>query len=309
MVSHGGNGHSNGHASHGEKDTHAAGHGHDANGHGHGDSTFEVRVLRQDAPGQPSYWERHKVEYEHDMNVISVLQRIAAQGRTSDGRSVTPVAWDCNCLEEVCGACTMVINGRVRQACSALVDKLLADNPGEIELQPMSKFPVVRDLMVDRQRLFRALTKVKAWIPIDGYYDMGPGPRQSPADQESSYPLSQCMSCGCCLEACPQYVKTDVERAEGESEGAFEDRKNREFDRSFVGAHAISQAVLFNSHPTGKAQAGERLDALSAPGGIQVCGNAQNCVAVCPKQIPLTTSIAKAGRAVTLHSIGKWFSS
>ena len=100
-----------------------------------------MRILRQDGPGQPSYWERHRVEYESDMNVISVLQRIAAQAKTVDGKHVAPVAWDCNCLEEVCGACTMVINGRVRQACSALVDRLLDDNPGEIELRPMTQVP------------------------------------------------------------------------------------------------------------------------------------------------------------------------
>ena len=111
--------------------------------------------------------------------MISVLQRIAEQPRTIDGRHVTPVAWDCNCLEEVCGACTMVINGRVRQACSALVHKLLEEQPGEIEVRPMSKFPVTRDPLVDRGRLFRALKKVKAWIPADGYYDLGPGPLQS----------------------------------------------------------------------------------------------------------------------------------
>src|SRR6476661_5086879 len=72
-----------------------------------------VRVLRQDGPGQPSYWERHQVPYEDNMNVISVLQRIAAQARTVEGQEVAPVAWDCGCLEEVCGSCTMVINGRV----------------------------------------------------------------------------------------------------------------------------------------------------------------------------------------------------
>ena len=120
---------------------------------------FEVRILRQDAPGEQSYWQRHKVAYERDMNVISVLQRIAAQATTIDGDKVAPVAWDCNCLEEVCGACTMVINGRARQACSALVDRLLEDNSEEIELRPMQKFPVIRDLVVDRRRLFRALGK------------------------------------------------------------------------------------------------------------------------------------------------------
>jgi len=269
--------------------------------------TFEVKVLRQDGPGEPSYWERHRVPYERDMNVISVLQRIAAQAETADGREVAPVVWDCNCLEEVCGACTMLVNGRVRQACTALVDKLLVDNPEEIELRPMTKFPVVRDLLVARERLFRALKRVKAWIPVDGYYDLGPGPRQSQEEQQQAYPLSECMSCGCCLDACPQYAKIEVTRREGESEADYETRKNTAYEGGFVGAHAISQAMLFNTHPTGRMNAGERLDALSAPGGIQLCGNAQNCVAVCPKKIPLTTSIARAGRAVTLRAIKSWF--
>ena len=109
-------------------------------------SHMEVRVLRQDGPGQPSYWQRHRVEYESDMNCISVLQKIAEQATTVDGREVAPVAWECNCLEEVCGACTMVVNGRVRQACTALVDRLMTHRPGEIELRPMTKFPVLREI-------------------------------------------------------------------------------------------------------------------------------------------------------------------
>lgn len=289
----------NGHDDHGGHDHHG---GHAAHPH-----TFEVRILRQDGPGQESYWERHQVTYEPEMNVISVLQRIAAQATTADGKKVAPVAWDCNCLEEVCGACTMVINGKVRQSCSALVDRLLEDRPGEIELTPMSKFPVIRDLCVDRSRLFRALQKVKAWIPADGYYDQGAGPRISQEAQETMYPLSECMSCGCCLEACPQYLKIELDQAPGESNEAFEARKNEAYDRGFVGAHAISQAMLFNTNPTGQNNANQRLDALMAEGGIQDCGNAQNCVAVCPKKIPLTTSIGRAGRATTVRMIQKWF--
>ncbi len=268
---------------------------------------FEVRILRQDAPGATSYWERHRVAHEPDMNVISVLQRVAANARSLDGREVAPVAWDCNCLEEVCGACTMLVNGKTRQACSALVDSLLQENPGEIELQPMSKFPVVRDLCVDRQRLFRGLEKVKAWVPVDGYFDLGPGHPITRAQQESDYPLSQCMSCGCCLEACPQYNQIDVLRHDDESDEEYQARKNAAYDKAFVGAHAISQTMLFNDHPVGSVLTDERIDALKAEGGIQVCGNAQNCVAVCPKEIPLTTSIARAGRSVTLHTIKNWF--
>ena len=110
-------------------------------------SSFDVVILRQDGPGRPSYWERHRVEHESDMNVISALQKIAARARTAEGRPVAPVAWECNCLEEICGACTMLVNGRVRQACTALVDRLLEDRPDRIELRPMSKFPVIRDLV------------------------------------------------------------------------------------------------------------------------------------------------------------------
>jgi succinate dehydrogenase / fumarate reductase iron-sulfur subunit len=269
--------------------------------------SFEVRVLRQDTPGSRSYWQRFRVPYEPEMNVISVLQRIAAQAQTIDDRPTTPIAWDCNCLEEVCGACTMVINGRVRQACSALVDRLLQEDEREIELRPMTKFPVLRDLVVDRARLFHALERVRAWVDVDGYYDQGPGPRQSQDDQEASYPLSQCMSCGCCLEACPQYHRIELLPLAGESDEAFAARTRQAYSTAFLGAHAISQAVLFNHHPTGKMNASQRLDALEAPGGLQVCGNAQNCVAVCPKNIPLTRSIARAGRETTIHSIKKWF--
>ena len=268
---------------------------------------FEVRILRQDGPGEGSYWERHRVPYESDMNVISVLQKVAANAKASDGRQVAPVAWDCNCLEEVCGACTMVINGKVRQACSALVDKLLTDEPTEIELRPMNKFPVVRDLIVDRGRLFHNLKRVKAWIPVDGYYNAGPGPRQSIAEQSVAYPLSECMSCGCCLDACPQFAKIEVEPRAKETEEQFAARKAETYNEGFLGAHAISQAILFNTHPTGKNNYGERLDALMSIGGVQQCGNAQNCVAVCPKSIPLTESIAKAGRALTVHAIKKIF--
>ena len=242
-----------------------------------------VHVQRQDSPESSRYRQTFTVAYEPGLNITSVLQRVAAHPVTVDGEQVSPVAYDACCLEEVCGACTMRINGQVRQACSALVDGLLADEP-EITLEPMTKFPVVRDLLVNRTRLFDALEKVKAWAPVDGYWDRGSGPTMSQTDQEFSYPLSRCMSCGCCLEACPQY--NDKE--------------------DFLGPHAISQALLFNTIPAGKAAAGERLDVLAGFGGIAACGNAQNCVKVCPKEIPLTVSIARAGRDTTLHAIKSW---
>lgn len=255
--------------------------------------TIRFTIKRCDGPGKPSRWETFKVTVnEPASNVISCLQQIASNPTTVDGKKSTPVVFDSGCLEEVCGACTMVINGRVRQSCSCLVDDYAPNEGDEITLEPMSKFPVVRDLWVDRARLFHNLKRVKGWVPIDGTYYLGAGPRELPQKQETRYVLSTCMSCGCCLEACPQFLQ--------------EPDKN-EWDTSFVGAHAISQARLFNLHETGKQLAGDRLDALMGPGGVTDCGNAQNCVKVCPKNIPLTESIGAMGRAVTVHSIKKFF--
>jgi succinate dehydrogenase / fumarate reductase iron-sulfur subunit len=72
-----------------------------------------------------------------------------------------------------------------------------------------------------------------------------------------------------------------------------------QLDNEFIGAAAISQARLFNMNPTGKLNAEDRIRGLMAEGGIQDCGKAQNCVEVCPKEIPLTTSIAEMNREVT----------
>ncbi len=268
---------------------------------------IRVRVLRQDAPAEESYWQQFAIPYEPNMNIISVLQRIAAISKSQDGRKVPPVAWDCACLEEVCGSCAMLINGRARMACSSLVDNLFEETPGEIELRPLSKFPVVRDLSVDRGRIFNSLERVKAWVPVDDSYDHGPGPRISPEEQEDAYPLTTCISCGCCMEACPQFNKIETVQREGETDDDFDIRKQTAYDQQFLGPHAISQAVLFNGHPTGSMNADERMQALTGRGGIQMCGNAQNCVAVCPKRIPLTRSIARAGRAATVWAIKKFF--
>jgi succinate dehydrogenase / fumarate reductase iron-sulfur subunit len=254
---------------------------------------IRFRIRRQDRPGKPPRWETFRVPVEPGANVISCLQWIAANPATEDGRTTTPVVWDSGCLEEVCGACTMVINGRVRQSCSCLIDQYAPHEGDTITLEPMSKFPVVRDLMVDRQRLFRALIQIRAWSPIDGTYDLGAGPPDKPDHQQMRYKLSECMSCGCCLEACPQYHLEPDEPV---------------WATAFIGAHAISQARLFNEHPTGKVLAAARLDALQGRGGISDCGNAQNCVQVCPKKIPLTESIGAVGRALTVHSFRKFFS-
>ena len=243
--------------------------------------TVQLRIRRQDGPGEPSYWQEFAVPYSANMNVLTALGEIRKHPQTVDGKTVAPVVWESSCLEEVCGACSMRINGKPRQGCSALIDNL--DEP--IVLEPMSRFPIVRDLMVDRSAMFDSLRKVKAWVPIDGTHDLGPGPRQAPRDQSWMYVLSRCMTCGCCLDACPQVSDKT----------------------GFMGAAIISQVRLFNANPSGALHKDARLEALLGPGGIADCGNAQNCVKVCPKEIPLTQSISEMGRDTMAYSLRKFF--
>ena len=243
--------------------------------------TVIIKIKRQLTPDARATWEEFEIAHRPNMNITSALMDIAANPVTRDGKKTTPVTYDSNCLEEVCGSCAMLINGKARMACSALLDHL--DQP--IKLEPFSKFPVVRDLAVDRSVLFENLKKVKAWVPVDGTYDLGAGPRQTAEAQEAAYPLSRCISCCCCMEACPQFT-----------EGT-----------GFVGAATISQVRLFNTHPTGAALQRERLSALMGDGGIQDCGYAQNCVEICPKDIPLTKSISEVGGQVMKQAIGDLF--
>ena len=247
---------------------------------------IEVTVVRQDSAESAPYEEVFNVEYKPRMNVISALMAIQANPVNAAGKTVAAPAWDHACLEEVCGSCTVRVNGRVRQACSALIDKVTTLEGGvrRLHLAPMSKFPTVRDLVVDRSLMFENLKKIQGWIPIDGTYDIGAGPRLSQKEQQLAYDFSRCMSCGCCLEACPQVSEKSA----------------------FIGPAALGQVRLFNSHPTGALNKEDRLEAISGPDGIASCGNAQNCVQVCPKEIPLTRAIAELHRDTTIYRVKKW---
>jgi len=245
--------------------------------------TVRFIITRQDNPNSAPYEEEFELPYRPNMNVISSLMEIRRNPVNAKGEKTTPITWDMNCLEEVCGACSMVINGKPRQACSALVDKL--EQP--VRLAPMRTFPVVRDLQVDRSRMFDSLKKVKAWIPIDGTYDLGEGPRMPEKKRQWAYELSKCMTCGVCLEACP----------------------NVNSKSDFIGPAPLSQVRLFNAHPTGAMNKDERLEAIMGDGGLANCGNSQNCVQSCPKGIPLTTSIASLNRATTFQMFKNFFGS
>lgn len=249
------------------------------------EKSYVLKIYR----GQPGhqYWEEFELPIIPHANIITALMEIQRKPINRKGVKVEPVVWESGCLEEVCGSCSMLINGKPRQACTALIASLLANaKDNVITLAPFTKFPLVRDLIVDRSAMFENLKKVHAWIEIDPSYDRGPGPKISQEKQEVMYTLSTCMTCGCCVEACPQMNKKS----------------------KFVGPQIVSQVRLFNDNPVGALEKGKRLDPMLEEGGISDCGNAQNCQKVCPKEIPLLDSIASISRDATMHAIKKLFS-
>ncbi|MFS8070066.1 MAG: 4Fe-4S dicluster domain-containing protein, partial [Byssovorax sp.] len=102
--------------------------------------------------------------------------------------------------------------------------------------------------------------------------------------QEERYPLSRCMTCGCCVEACPQYSDASP----------------------FIGPAALNQVRLFNLHPSGAMHKNARLESVMGEGGVADCGKAQNCVEVCPKEIPLVDSISVVARETTKRMLFGW---
>lgn len=246
---------------------------------------YILKVYRGN-PGK-QYWEEFELKLIPYVNIISALMEIQQNPINRQGKKVTPVVWEQGCLEEVCGSCSMLINGKPRQACTALVHRIIEDTGSNvITLAPFSKFPLVRDLIVDRSSMFENLKRIKGWIEAEGSFSQGPGPKVSPEKQEVMYSISRCMTCGCCVEACPQSNSHS----------------------KFIGPQIFSQVRYFNAHPTGKINKKERLQVMMEEGGVGDCGNAQNCQRVCPRDVPLTDSIAAIGRDVTLQAIKDVFS-
>jgi succinate dehydrogenase / fumarate reductase iron-sulfur subunit len=248
--------------------------------------TYILKIFRGTTGHQ--YWEEFEFPRSPHANVISSLMEIQRNPVNRAGDKTTPVAWEQACLEEVCGSCSMLVNGKPRQSCTALIEPYIhATGSTTITLAPFTKFPLIRDLYVDRTSMFESLKKVRGWISADGTWDSHAfGPKISPEVQEAMYVLSTCMTCGCCSESCPQVN-----------------------DRSeFMGPAAMSQIRLFNSNPTGALEKSDRLHAAQGEDGIAGCGNAQNCVRVCPKNIPLTESLALIGREASKQAIRDFLS-
>lgn len=180
-----------------------------------------------------------------------------------------PVAFDHDCREGICGACSMVVNGQAhgpeRGATTCQLHLRSFADGDEVYVEPWraAAFPVVKDLVCDRSAFDRVIqaggfVSVSTGGAPDG--NAVPVPKQS---QERAMDAAECIGCGACVAACPNASAM-----------------------LFVSAKVGHLGNL----PQGRAEQRDRVKAMVAAHdreGFGHCTNIAECEAACPKQISM----------------------
>ena len=156
---------------------------------------YILDILRRERGGE-SFCQRFEYETENESDTVATAPTKLNEKDdlvSADGSPARRIEWECSCLQKKCGACAMVICGRPRLACGAV----LSEFTGEITLEPLRKFPVVCDLVVDRSVLFENLKTLRLWLGSNAEFSEKYG--------ELAFEASECIQCGCCLEICPNF--------------------------------------------------------------------------------------------------------
>lgn len=156
---------------------------------------YLIKILRRKSADDKPFWQTFSFETElKNATAATALSEINSKEKNDK------IIWECSCLQKKCGACAMVINGKPKLACDALLSEL-ANKNGEIIIEPLKKFPVIADLAVDRSILYENLKTIKVWLNKDTN-------ENTYADENKNdilYEASRCLQCGCCLEICPNF--------------------------------------------------------------------------------------------------------
>lgn len=157
---------------------------------------YKVRIRRQENQKSDSYWQEFEFGGSENSSIAAVLNELNSRSPLTDacGNTAAPIGWECSCMVRKCGACAMLINGLPRLACSTFLNMLKSST---VTLEPLSKFPLVRDLIVDRSFLFENLKKLNLWLESEAY--------MIEFTHEPRYQSARCLMCGCCLEVCPNF--------------------------------------------------------------------------------------------------------
>ena len=166
-----------------------------------------------------------------------------------------------SCRQATCGSCGMMINGKPRLACFTKISELNSD---VITVEPMSNFPIIRDLAVKFERLFDSHHKIKPYLVRDDTELESDEKEflQSPKEVEQYIQFANCIKCGLCNSACPTMAT----------------------DSSFVGPQALAQAYRYVADSRDKGK-DSRLKIIDESHGIWRCHFAGSCSQVCPKGV------------------------
>jgi len=214
---------------------------------------YIITVLRRKSPNDEPYKQSFEFNGTGDETVAVVLDFLNFNDDLfdTDGKPAPRIGWECSCGQGVCGGCAMVINGVPALACKA---KLRDCKSKEILLEPLSKFPIVRDLIVDRDCLDMIPIEHKLWLESDAISD---------AKQHAmQYLASKCLKCGLCVEVCPNTGDCD------KNLGAF-----------FAAECFLKKSQTNNKND--KQEAKKEYEKHFADG----CSKSMSCADVCPAKI------------------------
>ena len=231
---------------------------------------YRIKILRGSGT-EKSAWQTFLTELNGDSSVASVLEELNSRTelRDTDGNLAEPIAWDCACLEKKCGACAMVICGKPRLACACKLKDVL--RCGEITLEPLRKFPRLRDLQVDRQKIFDDLREMELWL--DREVDL-----EDEKQRSLHYRASSCLMCGLCLEVCPNCTPKGTFAGALSAAATF-----RAFEQSAPGAHREQMRKAYTEH------------------FFKDCAKSLSCQDACPMQLPIEKLLVKTNAAAIWH--------
>ncbi len=224
---------------------------------------MKLKIKRQESSDEPSYWQTFDFESDKRLTVAGILDQLNYRDDPVDenGNPCKRIRWECSCMQKMCGGCAMVINGIPALACGAFVD---VPNTGKLTLEPLSKFPVICDLVVDRSIIHEYEKTAMMYL----------GTREKSPEKEFShqYSAAKCLKCGLCLEICPNYAKSS---------------------ESFFGAFLANESYLLHSASANrKEEIRKQYRKYFASG----CSKSLACRDICPMHMPTLSAISYMNR-------------
>jgi fumarate reductase iron-sulfur subunit len=216
-------------------------------------NVWRYRPEQDDAPWLQSF----SVPYTVDTSVLEALQYIKDQIDTS-------LSFRWSCRMAICGSCGVMVNGIPKLGC-----KTFLRDYESLTVGALANFPVERDLIAGMDDFVEKLEAVKPYILRESEKPLQDGPYQQTPEQLARYKqYSQCINCGLCYAACPQYGRNPA----------------------FLGPAALALAHRYNldSRDEGMAQ---RLPMINAEEGVWSCTFVGYCSDVCPKHVDPAAAI------------------